>query len=143
MNILVLNGPNLNLLGSRDPEIYGSATLKDIELKLIDQYPSHSFTFFQSNHEGELIEQLQKASGQYHGVIANWGGYTHTSVAIRDAIDAISTPVVEVHISNIHGREEFRERSVTGSVCIGIITGFGTESYVLGVQALELNNSKT
>lgn len=143
MNILVLNGPNLNLLGTRDPEVYGSATLKDIEHLLAGRFPSHTFTFFQSNHEGELIEQLQKAGRQFQGIVANWGGYTHTSVAIRDAVDVISTPVVEVHISNIHAREEFRERSVTGSVCIGIITGFGTDSYVLGVQALELNNSKT
>jgi 3-dehydroquinate dehydratase-2 len=138
MKISVLNGPNLNMLGKRDPEQYGSATLEDIEQLLIDSFPSHEMTFFQSNLEGELVEAIHSLmDSNFDGVIVNFGGFSHTSVAIRDALDLIDIPIVEVHLSNIHAREEFRERSLTGAVASGIITGFGKQSYLLGVHALE------
>lgn len=138
MKILVLNGPNLNLLGKRDKEVYGSVTLSGIEERLLSDYPEITFTFLQSNHEGELIDALHEARDSgIDGVIANWGGFTHTSVAIRDALELLSIPKVEVHLSNIHARQEFRERSVTGKVMHGIITGFGVHSYLLGVEAIK------
>jgi len=138
MNILIINGPNLNLLGTRDPEVYGQGTLEDIHTELQQQYPDHSFSFYQSNVEGELINRVQEAmDDQTDALIINPGGYSHTSVALRDALDAITMPKVEVHLSNIHGREEFRDRSITGAVMNGIITGFGKHSYVLGVEAIE------
>jgi len=136
MKILVLNGPNLNLLGKRDPAIYGSETLADIESKLQDQFPDIEFEFHQSNHEGELIDAIQNArEGSVDALIANWGGFTHSSVAIHDALKLLEIPKVEVHLSNIHAREEFRERSITGKAMSGIITGFGVDSYLLGVEA--------
>src|SRR6056297_3057775 len=135
MNILIINGPNLNLLGTRDPDVYGQDTLEDIHTELQQQYPDHSFSFYQSNVEGELINRVQEAmDDQTDALIINPGGYSHTSVALRDALDAITMPKVEVHLSNIHGREEFRDRSITGAVMNGIITGFGKHSYVLGVE---------
>lgn len=138
MKISVLNGPNLNMLGKRDPEQYGSDTLEDIEQLLIDSFPDHEMTFFQSNLEGELVEAIQSLiDSNFDGVIVNCGGFSHTSVAIRDALELIEIPIVEVHLSNIHGREEFRERTLTGAVADGIITGFGKQSYLLGVHALE------
>lgn len=141
MNILIINGPNLNLLGTRDPEVYGQDTLEDIHTELQQQYPDHSFSFYQSNVEGELINRIQEAmDDQTDALIINPGGYSHTSVALRDALDAITMPKVEVHLSNIHGREEFRDRSITGAVMNGIITGFGKHSYVLGVEAIERLN---
>ena len=141
MNILIINGPNLNLLGTRDPEVYGQDTLKDIHSELQQQYPDHSFSFYQSNVEGELINRVQEAmDDQTDALIINPGGYSHTSVALRDALDAITMPKVEVHLSNIHGREEFRDRSITGAVMNGIITGFGKHSYVLGVEAIKRLN---
>ncbi|MFO7848277.1 MAG: type II 3-dehydroquinate dehydratase [Balneolaceae bacterium] len=138
MNILVLNGPNLNLLGERDKGTYGVNTLADIEQGLRKTFSAFSFTFIQSNHEGELIDAIHNArKGTADGLIANWGGFTHSSVAIRDALELLSIPKVEVHISNIHGREQFRERSVTGKMADGIITGFGAYSYHLGVEAVK------
>lgn len=138
MKLLVLNGPNLNMLGRRDPEQYGSESLDDIEQLLIDTFPDHEMTFFQSNLEGELVKEIQSLTGSdMDGVIVNFGGYSHTSVAIRDALELVELPIVEVHLSNIHGREEFRERTITGAVADGIITGFGKESYLLGVRAME------
>ncbi len=138
MKISILNGPNLNMLGKRDPEQYGTETLEDIEQLLINSFPNHEMTFFQSNLEGELVEAIQSLmESNIDGVIANFGGYSHSSVAIRDALDLIEMPVVEVHLSNIHAREKFRERTLTGAVAAGIITGFGKQSYVLGVHALE------
>ncbi len=138
MKISVLNGPNLNKLGKRDPEQYGTDTLEDIEQLLINSFPDHEMTFFQSNLEGELVEAIQSLmESDVHGVMVNFGGYSHTSVAIRDALDLVEIPIVEVHLSNIHAREEFRERTLTGAVANGIITGFGKQSYVLGVHALE------
>lgn len=138
MKISVLNGPNLNMLGKRDPEQYGSDKLEDIEQLLIDSFPAHEITFFQSNLEGELVEAIQSLmDSNFDGVIVNFGGFSHTSVAIRDALELIDIPIVEVHLSNIHAREEFRERTLTGAVADGIITGFGKQSYLLGVHALE------
>ncbi|MEQ8524125.1 type II 3-dehydroquinate dehydratase [Gracilimonas sp.] len=138
MNILIINGPNLNLLGKRDPGIYGAKSLKDLEYFLIDEFPKHNLEFFQSNVEGELINKVQQAmDSDVAGLVINPGGYSHTSVALRDALEPLEIPKVEVHISNIHAREEFREKSITGAVMNGIITGFGKFSYVLGIQALE------
>ncbi|MDZ7758320.1 type II 3-dehydroquinate dehydratase [Rhodohalobacter sp.] len=136
MKILVLNGPNLNLLGKRDPAVYGSETLTDIENRLNEQFPDIKFEFIQSNHEGELIDAIHEArDGSVDALIANWGGFTHSSVAIHDALELLEIPKVEVHLSNIHAREEFRERSITGKAMDGIITGFGVDSYLLGVEA--------
>jgi len=138
MNILVLNGPNLNLLGERDPQTYGENRLEDINKGMKKSYPAFDFTFMQSNHEGELIDAIHAArSNGTDGLIANWGGFTHTSVAIRDALELLTIPKVEVHISNIHGREQFREVSITGKMMDGIITGFGPYSYHLGVEAVK------
>jgi len=138
MKILVLNGPNLNLLGTRDPEVYGTTTLEDVNEMLRSEFPDYEFDFFQSNVEGALIDRIQSSMKDgTEAIIANFGGYTHTSVALRDALEPITFPKVEVHISNIHAREEFREKSITGKVMNGIITGFGVNSYVLGVQAIE------
>lgn len=136
MTILILNGPNLNLLGQRDKETYGSATLQDVEELLKNTFTDIDFVFLQSNHEGNLIDAIQSArNGNADAIVANWGGYTHSSVAIHDALELVAIPKVEVHISNIHAREEFRERSITGKAMDGIITGFGIYSYVLGVHA--------
>lgn len=138
MKLSVLNGPNLNMLGTRDPEQYGSDTLEHIEQLLINTFPEDDLVFFQSNLEGELVEAIQSLlKSDVDGLIANFGGYSHTSVAIRDALDLLEIPIVEVHLSNIHAREEFREQTLTGSVANGIITGFGKHSYVLGVYAME------
>ncbi|MDX1618813.1 MAG: type II 3-dehydroquinate dehydratase [Balneolaceae bacterium] len=138
MKLFILNGPNLNMLGKRDAGQYGSETLEEIEQLLIDRFPNHEMTFFQSNLEGDLVETVQSLlESDYEGLIANFGGYTHTSVAIRDALELLDIPVVEVHLSNIHAREEFRTESLTGAVSSGIITGFGKHSYVLGVYAME------
>ncbi|MEX0890126.1 MAG: type II 3-dehydroquinate dehydratase [Balneolaceae bacterium] len=139
MKLLILNGPNLNLLGTRNPDVYGSTTLDQIQQIVTSAYPGLDLSWVQSNHEGELIDEIQKAvSNGFSGLVANWGGYTHTSVAIRDALESVAIPKVEVHLSNIHARESFREQSVTGRVMDGIITGFGVESYLLGVEAVKL-----
>lgn len=140
MKLFILNGPNLNMLGKRDAGQYGSETLEEIEHLLIESFPDHEMTFFQSNVEGELVNAIQSLvdeDNSYDGLIANFGGYTHTSVAIRDALEMLEIPVVEVHLSNIHAREEFRSKSITGEMADGIITGFGKHSYVLGVYAME------
>ena len=144
MKLLVLNGPNLNYLGKRDPEQYGSDTLSDIEKALQDRYSDIDFIFVQSNHEGDLIDAIHSAkSGTIDGLVANWGGFTHSSVAIHDALELLNIPKVEVHLSNIHAREGFRETSVTGRAMNGIITGFGADSYLLGIEAaLKLLNRK-
>lgn len=136
MKILILHGPNLNLLGERDTATYGSETLNDINKGLEKAYPDVQFAFLQSNHEGELIDAIHQARNRgQDALVANWGGFTHTSVAIRDALELLEIPKIEVHLSNIHGREEFRENSVTGKMMNGIITGFGPLSYHLGVEA--------
>jgi 3-dehydroquinate dehydratase-2 len=138
MNILIINGPNLNLLGKRNPGVYGTGSLKELQEFLVDAFSDHSLTFYQSNVEGELINKVQEAmENGTEGLVINPGGYSHTSVALRDALEPVDFPKVEVHISNIHSREDFREKSITGAVMNGIITGFGKFSYVLGIQALE------
>jgi 3-dehydroquinate dehydratase II len=137
MNILIINGPNLNLLGKREPEVYGTLTLKDIEEGLLKSFPDVALTFFQSNHEGAIIDALQEAPAKgIDGIVLNAAAYTHYSYAIRDAIAAISVPVIEVHISNILLREEFRKESVTAPVCKAQISGFGTEGYRIAVETL-------
>ncbi|MCI6485558.1 MAG: type II 3-dehydroquinate dehydratase [Bacteroidales bacterium] len=137
MKILIINGPNLNLLGTREPQHYGTGTMDSVLDALKSQYPRVEFDYYQSNVEGFLIDCLHKTLKEpCDGVVLNAGGYTHTSVALRDAIAAIKVPVVEVHISNVHSREEFRHRSLISAVCKGVICGFGLDSYRLGVEAL-------
>ena len=133
MNILIINGPNLNLLGKREPSIYGNLTFEDYFSNLKLQFPEINLEYFQSNIEGEIIGKLQESGFISDGIILNAGGYTHTSVAIRDAISAITTPVIEVHISNTLSRENFRHQSLIGPVCKGCIMGFGLKSYELAV----------
>lgn len=137
MNILIINGPNLNLLGKREPDIYGRESFAEYFERLHSEFSARgvALTCIQSNIEGELIDILQQADGRYAGIILNAGGYTHTSVAIADTIRAISTDVVEVHISNIFAREGFRHTSLTGAACHGVITGFGLESYRIAVES--------
>src|ERR1041384_7290833 len=138
MKILILHGPNLNLLGTREPEVYGSMTLANIDQKLIElgKELGADIKSLQSNHEGALIDALHDAQTWANGVVFNPGGYTHTSIALRDAISAIQIPVVEVHLSNVYAREEFRHVSMISAVCKGKITGFGWKSYTLGLRAL-------
>ena len=137
MKILIINGPNLNLLGTREPQHYGTGTMDSVLDALKSQYPRVEFDYYQSNVEGLMIDRLHKTLEEpCDGVVLNAGGYTHTSVALRDAIAAIKVPVVEVHISNVHSREEFRHRSLISAVCKGVICGFGLDSYRLGVEAL-------
>jgi len=136
MKIHIINGPNLNLLGIREPEKYGNQSFEEYLLSLKSGYPEIEFGFFQSNIEGEIIDEIHKTGFNSDGIILNAGGYTHTSVAIADAIASVKTPVIEVHISNIAAREEFRKTSIIGRSCTGSITGFGLDSYRLAVEAL-------
>lgn len=140
MKIIVINGPNLNMLGKREKSIYGKNTLKDLEDYILNKFKKVNdeiiIEFFQSNHEGCIIDKIHEAMDRYDGIVLNPGAFTHYSYAIHDAIKSIDINVVEVHISNIHKREEFRQKSVTASACIGQISGFGFDSYVLGITAL-------
>jgi len=137
MRILVLNGPNLNLLGEREPEKYGYTTLKDLASDLRLHFPDVTFSFFQSNHEGALIDRLHQAHRDHmDGIVFNPGAYTHTSIALRDAIAAIRPPVIEVHISNVHARESFRHTSMLAPVCVGQLAGFGVLGYRMATQYL-------
>lgn len=161
MKILIINGPNLNLLGRREPGIYGAQTFEDYLEKLRASYPDVEITYYQSNHEGDIVDAihmagfgdeanfneawtLQKAGsiGLQDGIVLNAGAYTHTSVAIHDAIKAVKTPVIEVHISNVHQREEFRHHSYISPAASGIIVGFGIEGYRLAIEGLKANYSK-
>lgn len=136
MRILIVNGPNLNLLGEREPHIYGTRSFDDYLAELRRVFAAHTVDLYQSNVEGELIGALQDADRRYDAVVFNGAGFTHTSVALRDSIAAMRVPVVEVHISNIHGREEFRERSLTAAKCLGVITGLGLDGYRLAIDHL-------
>lgn len=136
MYIEIINGPNLNLLGKREPEKYGHSSFEDYLEVLKSRYPDINFKYFQSNTEGEIINEIQKTGFSSDGIILNAGGYTHTSVAITDAIAAVKSPVIEVHITNISAREDFRHTSLIGRNCAGSISGFGLDSYRLGVEAL-------
>ncbi len=135
MKIQIINGPNLNLLGMREPNIYGSETFESYLEKLRNQYKHVQIEYYQSNIEGELINKLHEVGFSYDGIIINGGAYTHTSVAIADAIAGIKTPVVEVHISNIYAREKFRHISLTGKNCLGVLTGFGFDGYRLALTS--------
>lgn len=138
MKLLIINGPNLNLLGKREPGIYGSDTMEYCLRQLRERYPQIAIEYFQSNSEGDIITRLHEAGfgDEYKGIVLNAGAYTHTSLAIADAIAAIATPVVEVHISNVHAREAIRHTSLISPVCVGVIAGFGLDSYRLGIEAL-------
>jgi 3-dehydroquinate dehydratase-2 len=138
MRLLILNGPNLNLLGQREPGVYGSESFEEYLKRLRAAFPDVTLEYRQSNIEGELVDALQQAASDYDGILFNAGGYTHTSVALRDAIAAIKVPVIEVHISNILAREEFRHTSLLTGVCVGMISGLGLDSYRLAVEAFRL-----
>jgi 3-dehydroquinate dehydratase-2 len=141
MKISIINGPNLNLLGKREPEKYGHSSFEDFLLVLKKRFPEFIFEYFQSNIEGEIIDEIQKRGFSSDGIILNAGGYTHTSVAIADAIASVKTAVIEVHITNIAAREEFRHVSLIGRNCAGSISGFGLDSYRLAVEAIiEIEN---
>ena len=138
MKILIINGPNLNLLGVREPGIYGSCGFEEYLTEPKAKYHADDVSYFQSNHEGDIIDKLhEEGFGGVDGIVLNAGGYTHTSVAIADAISAIKVPVIEVHISNVNKREEFRRHSYISPVCAGTIAGFGLDSYRLGIEAIK------
>lgn len=137
MKILILNGPNLNLLGVREPGIYGAQSFESYLTTLRNAFPDVEMEYFQSNIEGEMIDKMQEVGFSYDGIVLNAGAYTHTSVALHDCIRAITCPVIEVHISNVHTREEFRHRSMISAACKGVICGFGLDSYRLAVSALK------
>ncbi len=141
MKILIMNGPNLNLLGVREPGIYGSNSFESYLPQLKERYPDIELEYYQSNIEGEMINKLQEVGFSYDGVVLNAGAYTHTSVALHDCIRSLKCPVIEVHISNVHTREEFRHHSYLSPACKGVICGFGLDSYRLGIEALISVNS--
>jgi 3-dehydroquinate dehydratase II len=136
MKIQIINGPNLNLLGKREPETYGKQSFEEYFTQLKSRFPAVELHYFQSNVEGELINKLHEVGFSFDGIILNAGAYTHTSVALHDAIAAIKTPVIEVHISNVYAREEFRHKSLITSKCVGLITGFGMDGYAMAIQHL-------
>lgn len=136
MRIQIINGPNINLLGKREPSIYGSVTFEDYLSDLRGKYPDIKIDYYQSNVEGELINKIQEVGFDADGIVLNAGAYTHTSIALQDAIRSVSSPVIEVHISNVHKREEFRHISMIAAACMGVICGFGLNSYRLAIEAL-------
>ena len=138
--IQIINGPNLNLLGRRELSIYGTQGFDAYFVRLCSYFPDCDIQYFQSNLEGELINRIHETGFSFDGIVLNAGGYTHTSVALRDAIKSVDTPVVEVHITNIHAREEFRHKSMISAVCKGVIAGFGLDSYRLALEALLMRN---
>jgi len=135
---LIINGPNLNLLGKREPDVYGNMTFEGYLEKLRASYPQCEISYFQNNIEGELINKIHEVGFDYNGIILNAGAYTHTSIALHDAIKAVTTPVIEVHISNVHAREPFRHKSMISAACKGVIAGFGMDSYRLALEALNI-----
>ena len=137
MKILIINGPNLNLLGTREPDIYGSISFESYIHDLRLQFPDVELAYFQSNIEGELIDKMQEVGFTYDGIVLNAGAYTHTSIALGDCIRSLTTPVVEVHISNIHRREEYRHKSLLAAACRGVICGFGLDSYRLAIESFK------
>ena len=139
MKIQIINGPNLNLLGKRETSIYGNQSFEEFFLTLKARFSDIELSYYQSNIEGELINKIHEVGFSFDGIILNAGAYTHTSVAIHDAIAGIKTPVVEVHISNVYGREEFRHKSLITSKCIGLLTGFGMEGYAMAIGYLKTN----
>ncbi|MFL9843856.1 type II 3-dehydroquinate dehydratase [Flavobacterium rhizosphaerae] len=139
MDIFIINGPNLNLLGRREPEVYGGRTFEDYLAQLRQKYSDIKFSYFQSNIEGEIISKIQEAGFSYTGIILNAGAYTHTSVGIADAVKAVTTPVIEVHISNTFSRESFRHQSYLSPAAAGVIIGFGLKSYELALQSFILH----
>lgn len=142
MRIQIINGPNINLLGKREPSIYGSVSFEDYLARLRAEYADIQIDYFQSNIEGELIDRIQQVGFDADGIVLNAGAYTHTSIALQDAIRAVTAPVVEVHISNVHAREAFRHVSMISCACMGVICGFGLNSYRLAIEALLDNNKK-
>ncbi|MDM1368574.1 type II 3-dehydroquinate dehydratase [Myroides marinus] len=138
MKVIIINGPNLNLLGQREPDVYGNTSFETYLNTLQTNYPSIDLEYYQSNIEGELINKIHEVGFNYDAIVLNAGAYTHTSIAIADAISAITTPVIEVHISNTHRREEFRKHSYLSPVCKGVILGFGLKSYDLAIASIQL-----
>jgi 3-dehydroquinate dehydratase-2 len=136
MKLQIINGPNLNLLGVREPEVYGFSSFEDYLQELKRHFPEVEFHYFQSNAEGEIINKIHETGFSFDGIILNAGAYTHTSIAIHDAVKGVKTPVVEVHISNVHNRESFRRHSFVAAACKGVIAGFGLDSYRLAVEAI-------
>ena len=136
MRIQIINGPNINLLGKREPSIYGAVSFEDYLVTLRALYPDVQIDYYQSNIEGEMINKIHEIGFSYDGIVLNAGAYTHTSIALQDAIRAVTTPVIEVHISNVHTREEFRHKSMISCACMGVICGFGLDSYRLAMEAL-------
>lgn len=139
MKVQIINGPNINLLGKREPSIYGAMSFETYYKRLVTLYPDIEFAYFQSNIEGELINKIHEVGFDYDGIILNAGAYTHTSIALQDAIRAVTAPVIEVHISNVHAREEFRHKSMISCACKGVICGFGLDSYRLAVESFIKN----
>ena len=136
MKIQIINGPNINLLGKREPSIYGGRSFEDYLEELKGRYPQVEFDYYQSNVEGFLVDKIHEVGFDVDGIVLNAGAYTHTSIALQDAIRAVTSPTIEVHISNVHQREEFRHKSMISCACVGVICGFGLDSYRLGVEAL-------
>jgi 3-dehydroquinate dehydratase-2 len=136
MKVQIINGPNINLLGKREPSVYGSRSFEDYLAELKERYPQVEFDYYQSNVEGEMINKIHEVGFDYDGIVLNAGAYTHTSIALQDAIRAVTSPVIEVHISNVHRREEFRHKSMISCACVGVICGFGLDSYRLAIEAL-------